>query len=154
VEKEVCTMFDMVPFRKNNSLSQGDAFRNFVDSFFNNDFFSPVLSGFNSGFKVDLKEDADSYKVEADLPGVKKDAIDLDFENNYLTISAKREDQKEDKGEGYVRRERSYGELKRSFYIDNVDDKNVTASFKDGVLEIVLPKIKKGQDKTGKIDIK
>lgn len=147
-------MFDMVPFRKNNSLSQGDAFRNFVDSFFNNDFFSPVLSGFNSGFKVDLKEDADSYKVEADLPGVKKDAIDLDFENNYLTISAKREDQKEDKGEGYVRRERSYGELKRSFYIDNVDDKNVTASFKDGVLEIILPKIKKGQDKTGKIDIK
>lgn len=147
-------MFDMVPFRKNNSLSQGDAFRNFVDSFFSNDFFSPVLSGFNSGFKVDLKEDADSYKVEADLPGVKKDAIDLDFENNYLTISAKREDQKEDKGEGYVRRERSYGELKRSFYIDNVDDKNVTASFKDGVLEIILPKIKKGQDKTGKIDIK
>lgn len=147
-------MFDMVPFRKNNSLSQGDAFRNFVDSFFNNDFFSPVLSGFNSGFKVDLKEDADSYKVEADLPGVKKDAIDLNFENNYLTISAKREDQKEDKGEGYVRRERSYGELKRSFYIDNVDDKNVTASFKDGVLEIILPKIKKDQDKTGKIDIK
>jgi HSP20 family protein len=147
-------MFDMVPFRKNNSLSQGDAFRNFVDSFFSNDFFSPVLSGFGSGFKADLKEDADSYKVEADLPGVKKDAIDLNFENNYLTISAKREDQKEDKGEGYVRRERSYGELKRSFYIDNVDDKNVTASFKDGVLEIVLPKIKKDQDKTGKIDIK
>jgi HSP20 family protein len=151
--KEVCTMFDMVPFERGNFLDQGDAFKNFVDSFFNNDFFAPAAGNFGKGFKVDLKEDADSYKLEADLPGVKKDAIDLSFDNNYLTVSAKRGDQKEDKGEGYVRRERNYGELKRSFYIDNVDDKGITASFNNGVLEVVLPKIQKGENKRGKIDI-
>ena len=151
--KEVCTMFDMVPFKRDNFLSPGDAFRNFVDSFFNSDFFAPAVSGFGRGFKVDLKENDDSYVVEADLPGVKKDAIDLSFNDNYLTISAKRDDNKEDKGNGYVRRERNCGELRRSFYIDNVKDSDITASFKDGVLKIVLPKAEKGQKKSGRIEI-
>ncbi|MEY8762404.1 MULTISPECIES: heat shock protein Hsp18 [Clostridium] len=146
-------MFDMVPFERDNFLSPGDAFRNFVDSFFNNDFFTPTVDRFGKGFKVDLKDNDDSYVVEADLPGVKKDAIDLSFDDNYLTISAKKEDNREDKGKGYVRRERNYGELRRSFYIDNVKDSDITASFKDGVLKIVLPKVGKGQNRTEKIEI-
>jgi len=147
-------MFDMVPFRRNNSLKRGDAFDNFVDSFFDNDFFTPMnINGFGNGFKVDLKENETSYVVCADLPGMNKDSIALDFNNNYLTISAKRDDSIEDKDENFVRRERRYGEFRRSFYIDNVDDKNITASFKDGVLNINLPKLSQGKKQGRKIDI-
>jgi len=120
-------MFDMVPFERDNFLSPGDMFRDFADPFFNNDFFTPAVSNFGRGFKVDLKENDDSYVIKADLPGVKKDAIDLSFDNNYLTISAKREENKEDKDQNYVRRERNCGELIRSFYIDNVNDKDITS---------------------------
>ncbi|MHC6178746.1 heat shock protein Hsp18 [Clostridium sp. JNZ X4-2] len=146
-------MFDMIPFRRDNSLSRGDEFDRFVKSFFNNDF-SPVgINAFGKDFKVDLKENDNSYVVEADLPGVNKDAVNLSFENNYLTISAKRQDSKEDKKEDFVRRERSYGEFQRSFYIDNVDDKNISASFKDGVLKVDLPKSEKHKKESKKIDI-
>jgi HSP20 family protein len=52
-----------------------------------------------------------------------------------------------------VRRERHYGEFKRSFYVDNVNENEIDASFKDGVLRIVLPKMSKGQERKRKIDI-
>ncbi|MHC6178925.1 heat shock protein Hsp18 [Clostridium sp. JNZ X4-2] len=148
-------MFDMVPFKKNNSLTRGDVFDSFVNSFFNDDFFAPVnINGFGKGFKVDLKENETNYVVEADLPGINKDAINVDYSNNYLTISAKREDSREDKSENFIRQERSYGEFKRSFYVDNVDEDNINASFKDGVLKVNLPKSEKGSDNTKKINIK
>ncbi|MFC0904950.1 heat shock protein Hsp18 [Clostridium sp. MT-14] len=146
-------MFDMIPFRRDNSLSRGDEFEKFMRSFFNHDFLPAGLNGFGRDFKVDLKENDDSYVVEADLPGMNKDSIDLGFENNYLTISAKREDSREDKREDFVRRERSYGEFKRSFYIDNVDDKKISASFKDGVLKVDLPKSEKHKNRGKRIDI-
>lgn len=107
----------------------------------------------HGNFRVDLKENEENYIIEADLPGVKKESIDIDFENNYLVISAKREDALEEKKENFVRRERYYGEFKRSFYIDNVDEDKISATFKDGVLKIVLPKLNKGNDKKKKINI-
>ncbi|KAJ50043.1 HSP20 family protein [Clostridium tetanomorphum] len=136
-------MFDMIPFRKNNDLlKRGDYFDSFVDNFFNNDFFNQV-NFIGNNFKADLKETNNSYMVEADLPGISKEAINVSYNNNYLVISAKRQDDKEDKGENYIRRERRYGEFKRSFYIDNVDKDRITASFKNGVLKIELPKSQK-----------
>lgn len=147
-------MFDMVPFRRNNDLRRGDDFENLVNSFFNNDFFSPInMNGFGNDFKADLKETDDAYSIEADLPGIKKDAIDIDFNNNYLTISAKRDDSQEEKDENFIRRERRYGEFKRSFYVDNVEKNNIAASFNDGVLKINLPKSKKDPKQNTKIDI-
>lgn len=147
-------MFDMVPFRKNNNLSRrGDYFDQMMNNFFDDDFFSPQ-NYFGNSFRVDLKENDNEYVVEADLPGIKKDAIDLSYENNYLTVTAKREDSVEDKSGNYVRRERSYGEFKRSFYIDNVDESKVDASFNDGVLKINLPKLDKMKNTRRKIDIR
>lgn len=146
-------MFDLVPFRKNNKVGSrnGDAFDDLWSNFFGDDFFAPVLVN-NSSFKVDLKEDDASYTVDADLPGIKKEDISLDYENNYLTISAKRDETVEDKKDNYVRRERHTGEFKRSFYVDNVNEDNITASFTDGVLKINLPKKEIGIEKK-KIDI-
>ena len=148
-------MFDMIPFRKNNSIARrGDELESIFDTFFNDDFFlSTNASGLGKGFKVDLKEDEKNYIVEADLPGVKKENIDISFDKCYLTISAKRGDEVEDKTENYVRREKRYGEFSRSFYIDNADENKINAAFTDGVLKITLPKADPGNSKTKKIDI-
>jgi len=146
-------MFDMVPFKKSHLLKKGED--NFFDTFFNEDFFAPIpFEKMGFGFKVDLKETEDCYKVEADLPGVNKDSIDIEYKNNYLTVSAKREEKTDVKNENYVRKERRYGEFKRSFYVDNVDAEKITASFTDGVLKIDLPKAAKEKVETKKIEIK
>ena len=147
-------MFDMIPFRRNNNslAKRGDYFDQLFDNFFNDDFLMPS-SFMSNAFRVDLKENENEYIIEADLPGIKKDAIDIAYENNYLTISAKRDDTVEDKKENYVRRERHYGEFNRSFYIDNIDDNKINAAFKDGVLSISIPKLSKGIEYKKKIDI-
>ena len=145
-------MFDMVPFRRNNGVTRtGSAFDDLFNNFLGDNFFSPSMMATN-GFKVDLKEDENVYTLEADLPGVKKDDIALDYENNYLTISAKRDETIEKKEDNYVRRERRYGQFKRSFYVDNVNESAVDASFTDGVLKVTLPKKDKGNENK-KIDI-
>ncbi|KHD34516.1 heat-shock protein [Clostridium acetobutylicum] len=150
-------MFGMVPFRRNNNglMRREDFFDKMFDNFFSDDFFPTTTFNGNAGFKVDIKEDDDKYTVAADLPGVKKDNIELQYENNYLTINAKRDDivETKDDNNNFVRRERSYGELRRSFYVDNIDDAKIDASFLDGVLRITLPKKVKGKDNGRRIDI-
>ncbi|WP_411681132.1 heat shock protein Hsp18 [Clostridium thailandense] len=148
-------MFDMVPFRKNNNsiAKRGDYFNQLFDNFFNDDFFAP-MTHFENSFRVDLKETENEYMVEADLPGINKEAIDIQYENNYLTVSAKREETIENKDNNYVRRERSYGQFSRRFYIDNVNEEKIDASFKDGVLKITLPKLEKVIMNKRKIDIR
>ncbi|WP_055669953.1 heat shock protein Hsp18 [Desnuesiella massiliensis] len=145
-------MFDLIPFRKSNNLRRRDNFDDLFNDFFNENFLSPFNMMENS-FGVDLKETDENYLIEADLPGVKKEDINVNFENNHLTISAKRDDSTEEKKENYVRRERHYGEFKRSFYVDNVDENSINASFNDGVLKLVLPKLNKNKDSKRKIDI-
>lgn len=100
-----------------------------------------------------MKETDDKYLVEADLPGVKKEDINIEYDNGNLTISAKRDETLEDKNENYVRRERHYGEFRRSLYIRNVDEDKIDASFNDGVLKIVLPKLNKGNNNGRRINI-
>lgn len=149
-------MFDMIPFRRNNSINKRgeDIFDSFFNNFFGEDMFYPSnISTFGNGFKVDLKENENNYMIEADLPGIKKENIDINLNNNYLTISAKRQDDVEDKSGNYVRRERRYGEFKRSFYIDNVDENAIDASFSDGVLKVILPKKEKTKESQRRIDI-
>ncbi len=146
-------MFELVPFRRNNLRKRDNYFNEVFNNFFDDDFFNKPFSVMENPFKVDLKETEDSYLVEADLPGVNKEAIDLTYDNNYLTISAKRDDVIEENKENYVRRERHYGEFKRCFYVDNVDENKIQASFENGVLKIDLPKLNKGKDSSKKIDI-
>ncbi|WP_163195216.1 heat shock protein Hsp18 [Clostridium thermarum] len=146
-------MFEMVPFKRNGLSKRGDDFfNNFLGNFFDDDFFTPAAFMGNS-FKVDLRETEDAYIVEADLPGVPKEAINIDYEKNYLTISAKREDRVEEKKDNYVRRERHYGEFRRSFYVDNIDESKISANFKDGVLTVNLPKLDKEVRRRKRIDI-
>ncbi|MGO5066402.1 Hsp20/alpha crystallin family protein [Clostridium sporogenes] len=145
-------MFDIIPFRRNNLNKKDEFFSSFFNNFFNDEFFS-LMNNLQSTFKVDLKETTENYLVEADLPGVKKEDITVEFANNYLTISAKRNSSIENKKENFVRQERHYGEFNRSFYINNVDQNNIDASFKDGVLKIDLPKLDKENSNGKRIDI-
>ena len=94
-------------------------------------------------YGVDVREDADHIYVEAELPGYRKDEIDITLENQTLTISAERKSEKTEgeKGEDYLLRERSYSRFLRSFTLPpTVDDQKVDAKLNDGVLTITLNK--------------
>ncbi|MFD3155431.1 heat shock protein Hsp18 [Haloimpatiens sp. FM7330] len=146
-------MFNLVPFSKNNNvMNEGDYFNNFIDSFFDHDFFTPMKFVSNT-FRVDVKETDDNYILEAALPGINRDSISIDYNNNYLTIVAKKNDTIEDKDEHFVRREIHYGQFKRTFYMDNIDETKIYAAFNNGVLKITLPKLEKDQNKIKKIEI-
>ena len=100
--------------------------------------------------KTDVREKKDSYEVDIDLPGFKKDEIKLELENGYLTISAAKgldKDETDKKTGKYIRRERYAGNLSRSFYIgEGVKQEDIKAAFKNGILSITVPK----EDKTAK----
>lgn len=104
--------------------------------------------------KVDIWEDKDKFVVEAELPGVEKKDIDVNVTGQLLTIRAVLNKKQESKDKNYYRAERSYGEFVRSVRLPNdIETKNIKASFKNGVLEIQLPKTKEAKDKTTKVEI-
>ena len=92
--------------------------------------------------KLDLKEDDKAYKVHADIPGVKKEDIQVDIDGNRVSISAEsRMEKEEKKGEKVLRSERYCGKVARSFTLAHeVDEAQAQAKYSDGVLELTLPK--------------
>jgi HSP20 family protein len=91
--------------------------------------------------RVDLKETEKAYTVHAEVPGVKKEDIEVSIDGNVVTIRAEVKREKEDKGETMLRAERYYGAMMRSFTLaTDVDEKAATAKYADGMLELTLPK--------------
>ena len=105
---------------------------------------------------MDVKERDGEYVVVADIPGAKKEDIDVTLENGILTISAETKSETEEKeGERLLRRERRYGKYVRSLRLGTqIDEKNVKANYKDGVLELILPKAEEVKPKKISVDIK
>lgn len=134
-------MFHLRPFGSRN-MDFYDKFSQMFDEMFNQDFL-PSLNGKFNSLRTDITETKDAYLVEADLPGFSKDDIQIELENNQLTIRAKREESTEmkDDNDKVIRQERHFGEFVRSFYIDNVDQDKVEARLDNGVLKLKLPKI-------------
>jgi HSP20 family protein len=90
---------------------------------------------------VDLYEKDDHFMIKAELPGVNKDDIKIDLKDRLLTLSGERTYDNEVKEENYYRRERSYGKFQRAFTLPaEVDSDKIKAEFKDGVLEVEIPK--------------
>jgi HSP20 family protein len=117
----------------------------------------PDTSSEFSSFKpsVNTREGEYAYHIEVDLPGVKKDDICVDIKDDVLTISGQRKTKKEVKEKDYYKMESSYGKFQRSFTLpDNIDAENIEANSKDGVLEVVVPKMEKSKKETKKIKIK
>ncbi len=109
--------------------------------------------------KTDVRENKDSYDVFVDLPGFKKEDIKLDLENGYLTISAQRNEELDEKNEEsrYIRQERAVGSCARSFYVGKeLEPTDIAAKFeKNGILSLHLPKAeaKKQEPKPTMIEI-
>ena len=104
-----------------------------------------VLYGNNASnlMKTDVKETDSDYEVDIDLPGFKKDEIQMQLENGYLTVSASKGLNKDEKNEDgrYVRRERYAGNVSRSFYVgDNVTEKDIHPKYENGILSFKMPK--------------
>ncbi len=117
--------------RKNYSL---------FDDLFRDDFFDKKMPTL---MKTDIKEMKDKYQLEVDLPGYKKENINLELEDGYLKISAKVENKKDESDEeaNYIHKERYYGECTRSFYVgEDIKEEEISAEFNNGILKIDVPK--------------
>ena len=89
--------------------------------------------------RTDIYESDNKYIIEMDLPGIKKNNIKINYENGYLTIKASKNSLNGNPNT-YIRRERFYGEIKRSFYIGIKKETDIKAIYKDGILTISFPK--------------
>lgn len=105
--------------------------------------------------QVDIYEDAEGIRLHADLPGVNQKDLDLQVDNGMLTVRGERKLQNEDKKENYHRIERYHGSFTRSFMLpDYADTERVEARFKDGVLEVSIPKKAEKKPKQIRVEIK
>lgn len=103
--------------------------------------------------RVNVEENDNEWIVSAELPGVTKDDVEVNFRDNMLTITGEKKFEKEDKKKNFHRVERSYGRFSRSFAINSsIQVDKIDAKFKDGVLTVVLPKAE--EEKPKLIDIK
>ncbi|MEQ1795223.1 MAG: Hsp20/alpha crystallin family protein [Nitrospira sp.] len=103
---------------------------------------------------VDISEDDKEYAIKAELPDVKKEDIKLNVHDDVLTITGERKYEKEEKGKKYHRVERAYGSFMRSFTLpEDADGTKVTAEYKDGLLNVRLPKSEKAKPKTIEVKV-
>lgn len=144
-------MFGLTPYERRSNIGYYNPFKEleeFEKRLFSNQNVVPQ-------FRTDIRDTESEYILEADLPGFDRDDINLSIENGYLTISAEHKANNEEKDEkgNYIRRERSYGSYSRCFDISGIDEEAISASFKNGVLEVKLPKETEKPNKAKKIEI-
>lgn len=150
-------MFGLVPFeRKGRGIQRknGDYFDidSVFENFFNDTMF-PLFYRNSSQMRVDIRENDKEYILEAELPGVKKEDINLEVNGDRLTISVNRDEKTEEKKNHYLRKERRTDSMTRSFSIENVLSDKITAKHENGILTLILPKKEETKPKGRKIDI-
>ena len=141
-------MFELTPFRSNYYVSAYDPFKEMEE--FERRFFGQRTPA----MKTDIRETENAYILESDLPGFSREDIHAEINNGYLTIRAEHKSENEDKSESYLRRERSYGSFSRTFDLDGIDAEAITASFKNGVLTLELPKMQQKVEEARRVEIK
>ena len=103
---------------------------------------------------VDISETEQEYQIKAEIPDVKKEDVKVTVEDGVLTIQGERKHEKEEKGKKYHRIERSYGSFVRTFSLpDVIEEEKVNADFKDGVLNLHLPKSEKAKPKAIEVKV-
>jgi len=126
-------------FTKNNGM---------FDDFFNDDFFAPARhpNGGAAVMHTDIRETENDYIIDMELPGFKKEDVEAELKDGYLTVRAehKTENEEKDKEGHYIRKERYYGNFARSFYVgEAVTQEDIKAAFQDGILTLNVPKKEK-----------
>ena len=107
--------------------------------FYLDDFFDDFVPSKND-MKCDIYEKERKHHIEIDVPGFKKEDIKIEAKNGYLTITAEKNNNEEEKDKNYIRQERIYSKVQRSFYLGNIDENDIEAKYEDGTLKISIPK--------------
>lgn len=108
--------------------------------FYLDDIFDDLVSRKDDSMKCDVYEKDNKYTIEMDIPGFDKKDVNIEVKNNYLTVTAEKNFEDEEKDKNYIRRERSYGRFERFFDLGDLDSEKIEAKFKDGMLKITVPK--------------
>ena len=124
---------------------------NLFDDFFGDEFFAPTRhpNGGAAIMHTDIRETEGEYIIDMELPGFKKEDVEAELRDGYLTVRAehKTENDEKDKEGHYIRKERYYGNFARSFYVgEAVTQDDIKAAFKDGILTLNVPKIEKKEE--------
>lgn len=134
-------MFKLTPFNRNfiRSTQRPKSFFDLADEFFQDDFMQiPSLS--NASFKIDIKEQDNVYVIDAELPGIDKEDISLNYEDGLLKIVVNKVEEKNEESEKYLHRERVMSSMQRTLNLGDLDFENIEAELKDGILKINAPK--------------
>jgi HSP20 family protein len=150
-------MAGLVPFNRRSGLARAGTSTGFED-FYNmlDDFFSdnllPSRNLLKDTFKIDIEETDSEYRIEAELPGVKKEEIDLGIEDDNLSIIVNRTETSNEDGKNYIHRERRSSSMGRRVRLANAKLGDVRAKLEEGVLTVTIPKEEKAAS-SRKIDI-
>ena len=93
-----------------------------------------------ASIKTDIMDEGDHFLLKCELPGLKKEDINIEIDNDVLTVSAEYKEENEEKKENYLRRERRYGSFSRSFDISDISSDQISAAYENGILKLQLPK--------------
>ncbi|KLU61316.1 18 kDa heat shock protein [Peptococcaceae bacterium CEB3] len=134
-------MFGLTPYRHSAIQVPENLFpvENLFTNFFTDPFFSNAPWGM-SEMKVDIKDTEKTYVLEADLPGIQKEDLRLEFDNGCLSIAVERDEQTKSEQDKYLRQERRYASTARTFAFEDVNPEQISAHYEDGVLQVTLPK--------------
>lgn len=115
---------------------------NLFDEFFNDPFFTDNYHSRQSLMKTDIEDDGTSYIIEIELPGYKKEDVRAELKDGYLTVYADVKEKNEEKEKkNYLRRERYFDSVKRSFYVGSgLKQEDIKAAFENGILKLSVPK--------------
>ena len=142
-------MFGLTPFSRNAVQKNNDGFVDFyniIDDFFN-DSFLPVRSLRNDTFKMDVKENEKEFLIEAEMPGIKKEEVKLDYNDGRLIISVHKDEQVNDEKDNYIHRERRVSSMQRGIYLKNIKLDAIDAKLENGILKIIAPKLEIAENK-------
>jgi len=150
-------MFELIPVnRRKNQIVQKNLFWPEMDTLFDQLFQGSLLSGRSEEqrvMRVDIKDTQDAYVIEAELPGISKENIDIKIQDKLLTLSVRQDEQSESSKDQYIVRERRVRSLERSFDVRAVDTEKITAKFENGLLALHLPKLEPAKPDSRSIKI-
>lgn len=148
-------MANMKPYKRRNGSIYNYGYNdlnNMIDSFFNT---SPSTNSMaNASFKVDISDEEDKYVIEAEMPGLEREDIDLTVDDNTITISVEKDEETDESDEekNYIHKERRTSKMKRSMSFVDMDEEKISAKLDKGILTIEVGK-EKEEEKTKSIEI-
>lgn len=145
----------LIPFRRRNLIDFDERLDNFHNRL--DDLFYGNIMGENlrmDTFKLDIEEKKQQYVVSAEMPGINKDEIDIEINNDRLTITVERKTETDVEEKNYIHKERRFSSMQRSVYLNDIDEGEIEANLTDGVLTIAIPKKPTKKEETQKIEIK